>query len=186
MKKIGILIAVTTLLLSGLPLQAQEPRPAPLAPLPEAVHYGWADVLRVDPVYDDAGPQPAAQQPHEECYEEQVVPPPPDGNRAGSTILGAIIGGVVGHEFGKGNGKTATTVVGAAAGAAVGNGVAESGEATQVRTERHCRIVDNPAGPRHIVAYDVEYRYRGELYTSRMNYDPGDRIRVRISVTPAE
>ena len=34
--------------------------------------------------------------------------------------------------------------------------------------------------------YDIEYRYRGELYTSRMNYDPGDRIRVRISVTPAE
>ena len=35
-----------------------------------------------------------------------------------------------------------------------------------------------------MAAYDVEYRYRGELYNARMNYDPGDRIRVRISVTP--
>jgi uncharacterized protein YcfJ len=182
MRKIGVLIAVITLSFFGLLAQAQEPHPAPVAALPEAVHYGWADVLRVDPIYDEAGPVPPAQ-PHEECYEEQVEQPAAD-NRAGGTVLGAIIGGVIGHAFGKGNGRTATTVVGAAAGAAVGNSAAQA--AAPVRTERHCRIVDNPAGPRHIVAYDVEYRYRGELYTSRMNYDPGDRIRVRISVTPAE
>ena len=184
MKKIGVLTAAITLLFCGLIAQAQEPRPTPVAPLPEAIHYGWADVLRVDPIYDEAGPTPTAR-PREECYEEQVDQPLPD-NRGGSTVLGAIIGGVIGHTFGKGNGRTATTVAGAAAGAAVGNSVAESGEREPARTERHCRIVDNPAGPRHIVAYDVEYRYRGERYTSRMNYDPGDRIRVRVSVTPAE
>lgn len=185
MKKIGVLIAVTTLLFCGLFAQAQEPHPAPAAATPEMVHYGWADVLRVDPVYDDAGSVPAAAQPREECYEEEIEQAPVADNRAGSTVLGAIIGGLVGHTIGKGNGRTATTVVGAAAGAAVGNGVAAPA-AAPIRSERHCRVVDGATGPRQIVAYEVEYRYRGELYTARMSYDPGDRIRVRISVTPAE
>lgn len=177
-----------TLLLGCAFAQAQETRPAPPGPPPEAVHYGWADVLRVDPVYDDsAGPVPASQ-PHEECYEEQVLPPPQPDNRAGGTLLGAIIGGVIGHQFGKGSGRVATTAAGAVAGGAIGNNVAASNANAndQSTTERHCRIVDNPSSSHRIIAYDVEYRYRGELYNSRMNYDPGDRVRVRITVTPAE
>jgi uncharacterized protein YcfJ len=185
MKKTGILIAVITMLFACLLAQAQDPRPVPPGPLPEAVHYGWADVLRVDPIYDQVGADPAVQ-PREECYEEQVEQPAPPDNRAGGTILGAIVGGLFGHSFGHGNGRAASTAVGVVAGATVGNAVAAQQPGDPPRTERHCRIVDNPAGPRHIVAYDVEYRYRGELYTSRMNYDPGDRIRVRVSVTPAD
>ena len=38
---------------------------------------------------------------------------------------------------------------------------------------------------RQLIGYDVEYRYRGEVYMSRLDYDPGERLRVRISVTPA-
>lgn len=187
MKKLGILIAAL-LLPPCLPALAQDTRPTP-PQQPESVHYGWADVLRVDPVYDDAGPPPSAP-PREECYEEQSeTAPAPADNRAGGTVLGAIVGGVIGHSFGKGSGRAATTAAGAVAGAAIGNGVAESQQQEARRgytTERHCRIVDSPGGARHIVAYDIEYRYRGELYTSRMNYDPGDRLRVRITVMPAE
>ena len=186
MRTIGVLTAAALLLFGSL-TQAQEPRPVPIAPSQEAVHYGWADVLRVDPIYDDAGPVPAsASAPHEECYEEQIEQPaaPPD-NRAGNTVLGAIIGGVIGHQFGKGSGRAATTVAGAAAGAAIGSS-ASQGTDRGYATERHCRMVDSNSGSRHVIGYDVEYRYRGERYTSRMNYDPGERIRVRISVTPAE
>jgi uncharacterized protein YcfJ len=39
---------------------------------------------------------------------------------------------------------------------------------------------------RRIAGYDVEYRYRGEVYVSRLNYDPGERLRVRVSVSPAD
>jgi len=39
---------------------------------------------------------------------------------------------------------------------------------------------------RRIMGYDVEYRYRGEVYLSRLNYDPGERLRVRVSVSPAD
>jgi uncharacterized protein YcfJ len=39
---------------------------------------------------------------------------------------------------------------------------------------------------RSIVAYDVEYTYKGDTYMSRLRRDPGSRVRVRVSVTPIE
>ena len=33
-------------------------------------------------------------------------------------------------------------------------------------------------------AYDVTYEYNGRQYTRRMDYHPGDRIRVRVDVSP--
>ena len=190
MRKAGVLIAVITLLIccaSYAP--AQETRPAPSAAPPESIHYGWADVLRVDPIYDNAEQAPV-EPPHEECYEQQTEqPPPPPDNRAGATVLGAIVGGVIGHSIGRGHGRSTATAAGVVAGAAIGNSVAaqaDQSEAEPPEIERHCRIVESPPPPRHVIAYDVEYRYRGELYMSRMKFDPGDRVRVRVIVTPAE
>jgi uncharacterized protein YcfJ len=37
---------------------------------------------------------------------------------------------------------------------------------------------------RRIVAYDVEYTYKGDTYMSRLRQDPGNRLRVRVSVVP--
>jgi len=34
------------------------------------------------------------------------------------------------------------------------------------------------------VAWDVDYILRGVKYRSRLPYDPGERVRVRVSVTP--
>ena len=33
-------------------------------------------------------------------------------------------------------------------------------------------------------AYDVTYEYNGRRYTRRMDYHPGDRVRVRVDVSP--
>ena len=52
-------------------------------------------------------------------------------------------------------------------------------------TQQRCQVVDGGYQDRRIVGFDVEYRYRGEVYMSRLDYDPGDRLRVRVSVTPA-
>jgi hypothetical protein len=32
----------------------------------------------------------------------------------------------------------------------------------------------------------VEYVHQGKTYMSRLPYDPGDRLRVRVSVTPVD
>jgi hypothetical protein len=37
---------------------------------------------------------------------------------------------------------------------------------------------------RRPIAYDVDYVYRGTKYRSRLPYDPGNRMRVRVSVVP--
>jgi uncharacterized protein YcfJ len=39
---------------------------------------------------------------------------------------------------------------------------------------------------RRIVAYDVEYSYKGDTYMSRLKQDPGSRLRVRVSVVPVD
>jgi uncharacterized protein YcfJ len=142
-------------------------------------HFGWADVLRVDPSYGVT----RTEVPQQQCYDQPVVRRE-GGNSAAGTVLGAVIGGVLGHTVGKGDGRTAATVVGAVAGGAVGNNVSGSREYNS--TETRCQNVSTVSEQRRIVGYDVEYRYRGEVYVSRLNYDPGERLRVRVSVEPAD
>jgi uncharacterized protein YcfJ len=186
MKIFGILIAGMLFLAQAL---AQDRPAAAPAFNQEATHYGWADVLRVDPVYETGALAVAA---YGDCYEEQVIEPASaevdSGKRTGATVLGAIFGGIIGSRFGKGDGRKATTAAGVIAGGVVGNNLAsgQPGNAPKYTTRRRCPGDDAAGGPRRVVAYDVEYRYRGEIYTSRMASDPGDRMRVRVSVTPAE
>lgn len=47
-----------------------------------------------------------------------------------------------------------------------------------------CRMVPVEREFRRPIGYDVDYVHRGVTYRSRMPYDPGSRVRVRISVTP--
>ena len=180
-------ILIAALLLCAGPLSAQTPAAAPAGD--ESAHYGWAAVLRVDPVYDEPAADTAAA-PQQECWEEQV-PVGADGGssndngkRTVATMIGAVVGGLLGNQVGKGDGRRAATVAGAVAGGVVGSQV--GADRPQYTTQRHCRPSGGAAGPRHVVAYDVEYRYRGEVFSSRLAYDPGDRVRVRVSVTPAE
>jgi uncharacterized protein YcfJ len=182
---------IAALLLCVGQLSAQTPSAPP--PSDESAHYGWAAVLRVDPVYDEATTDATATAtPQQECWDEQV-PVGTDaganndhGKRTVATMIGAVVGGLLGNQVGKGDGRRAATVAGAVAGGVVGNQVGS--DRPQYTTQHRCRPVANGAGagPRHVVAYDVEYRYRGEVFSSRLAYDPGDRVRVKVSVTPAE
>jgi uncharacterized protein YcfJ len=92
--------------------------------------YGWADVLRADPVPGVT----RTEVPRQECYEQPVVRHE-GGNSAVGTVLGAVIGGVLGNTVGKGDGRKAATVVGAVAGGVVGNQVGKrsGGETTAWR-----------------------------------------------------
>src|SRR5690348_7517621 len=158
--------------------------PPPPAPPPGSqaanVRYGWAEVLRVDPVYAPV-PDPPPQQ---QCYPETVTRQ--DDNHTGGTVLGAIVGGVLGNTVGKGDGRKAATVAGAVAGGAIGNRVSAAHDRTYTTQQTVCHPVGNYAPQQQIVAYDVEYRFRGDVYMSRVPYDPGERLRVRMTVAPAD
>ncbi|HET6545532.1 MAG TPA: glycine zipper 2TM domain-containing protein [Rhodanobacteraceae bacterium] len=146
------------------------------------VKYSWADVLRVDPVYDTV----QTRTPHQECEDAMVERRDDHGNNVGGTVLGAVIGGVLGNQVGKGDGRKAATVAGAVVGGAIGHGAASSDDDYYTGNERRCRIVESVTEERRVTGYDVQYRYRGDVYGSRLDYDPGERIRVRVSVSPVE
>jgi uncharacterized protein YcfJ len=47
-----------------------------------------------------------------------------------------------------------------------------------------CNRVTEQRPSEHIVGYRVTYRYGAETRTTRMSYDPGERIPVNVSLSP--
>lgn len=152
----------------------------------ESVNYGYADVLRVDPIYETV----RFREPREECYDEPVsVRERGGGDPTGGTVIGAIIGGVVGNQVGGGDGRRAATAAGAIIGGSIGRNVDKTNggpDRVYEGSERRCRVVEVEREDRRIASYDVEYRYKGDVFVSRLDYDPGNKLRVRVSVAPAD
>lgn len=168
--------ALVLTLLTSVPVFAQSGQ----RPLERDAHvtYGHAQVMRVDPVYrlvndGRSGPRCDRRRPRSD-----------GGDPRGGAVLGAIIGGAIGHQAGKGDGRKAATIAGAVAGGAIGYQVDKNNGSDPQR-----RVDCSAAGyyeTREIVGFDVEYQYKGERYVSRLSYDPGNRLRVRVSVTPED
>ncbi|HEX5755410.1 MAG TPA: glycine zipper 2TM domain-containing protein [Arenimonas sp.] len=144
-------------------------------PVPENVSYGWAQVLRVEPIYELV----RTRTPEERCdgYVQE------ERSGTAGTVIGAIVGAAIGNQVGKGDGRKAATVAGAVAGGAIGRNI-DKNKPGAVRPG--CQIVEVEREQRQLTAFDVEYQYKGEKYMSRLPYDPGNRLRVRVSVTPED
>lgn len=169
--------AATCFLLPLAPALAQSGEPVdPFAA--EHVNFAYAQVLRVQAVYADIEVPRAVEYCDDYDRVERTGP-----RSAGGTVLGALIGGAIGNQIGSGSGRRAATVAGAVAGGAIGHA---AGSETRVRSENRCHLVEEFVVETQVTGYDVEYRYRGEVYVSRLDYDPGDRLRIRVSVAPAE
>lgn len=156
----------------GLAAGAQEPdsrkgeQPeAPVRVVPaENVRFDYAQVLRVEPVYQtlratrteercDPEPAPQAGQARQEAREEGLW----------SRMVESV-----------------RSVFG-------GSGAAEPEPAPPSpppQTRQNCRIVQVDREFQRPIAYDVDYVYKGTKYRSRLAEDPGNRLRVRVSVTP--
>ena len=137
---------VVACLLAALPASAQQVRVLPV----ENVRVGYAQVLRVEPVYQtlrataveqDCGPAPAAKA-------------KPEGtlSRMAQAVKGAIT---------------------------------RDGDKA-IDTEADCRSTTVQRTYRTPIAYDVDYIYKGMKFRSRLASDPGNMLRVRVSVTPHE
>ena len=149
--------------------------------------YDYAPVRRVEPIVR----QVRVETPRRECWDEtQYVASRPhisDPKVGGPTLLGGVIGGVIGHQFGSGSGRDAATVAGAVIGAHVGyDSAARRTSTTEERTVQRCAVRYEDDYEERIEGYRVTYEYNGREYSTRMPYDPGERIRVRVAVAPAE
>ena len=49
---------------------------------------------------------------------------------------------------------------------------------------QNCRMEPVVKEHRRTIAYDVDYMYRGSKFRTRMDRDPGNRLRIRVSIAP--
>ena len=119
-----------------------------------------------------------------------------NGGRTAATVVGGIVGAVLGSKIGSGSGSVAAAGVGTLLGSMAGREIYDQ---NQRQTRRGTVVVCDPepvgddgdgrdgrydgSGINPSAGYDVTYEYNGRQYTRRMDYNPGDRIRVRVDVS---
>ena len=117
--------------------------------------------------------------------------------RTVATVVGGVVGAVLGSQVGGGSARYATSAIGSMVGGQVGGSIYDQTQRQRQQGQvTVCDPVPTSGGYNSNAgygnarygnaqdAYDVTYEYNGRRYTSRMNYDPGQRVRIRVDVTP--
>jgi len=150
------------------------------------VFYDTAEVIEAEPITRTV----RVSEPARECWEEEVRRPVRHvhGGDPGKVVMGGVIGGVIGHQIGKGSGNRAATLAGTLIGASMGHRAAMRDarveEYDEVDVVTRCRVDHSYRTEERVDGYRVTYRYRSETFTTRMPYDPGTQLRVRVKVAP--
>lgn len=156
--------------------------------------YDYAKVVSVDPIVRHV----RVETPRRECWtdtqydERRPYASDARQNTAGRMILGGIIGAAIGNQIGSGDGRRAATVAGAIIGSAIGHDAGARYEGRYASREYDARPVERcdvryeSSYEDRIDGYNVVYVYGGQRHATRLPYDPGDRIRVRVNVSPAD
>jgi hypothetical protein len=113
--------------------------------------------------------------------------------RTMATVIGGVLGAAIGSQVGGGSARYATSAIGSMVGGIAGRQVYENAQRQRQPRNASVTVCDPvPADGRYygtgnntgVSAYDVTYEYGGRSYTTRTNYNPGSRIRVRVDVRP--
>lgn len=153
--------------------------------------YIYADVVDVDPIIRYV----TVSRPERVCeqveYRDDRYDRRSRHQSAGGTIAGGLIGGVIGRQIGGGKGRDAATIAGVLIGSAIGhdnehkNRDRDDHRDYEVRTREQCQTRYQRHEEERIDGYTVTYRFQGETYTTRTEYQPGDKIRLAVSARPA-
>ena len=131
----------------------------------------FARVIDSRPVYDTASAKTECINTRTGSYEEVREE---NKHRIGKgAAIGAVAGGVLGHQVDSGGG----TAVGAVLGGLLGHyveGRRDSNDQPDLDMGRCRTLADNG----NLQGYEVRYEYRGQEYVTRMNSEPGRRLRV--------
>lgn len=154
--------------------------------------YDYAKVVDVQPLTTRV----RVSTPQRECWDEKrtepggYAPGPHGPQVAGSTLLGAAIGAVIGHNLGHGHHRDETAIAGAIVGGALGHqqGMNRYGQRLPANeyTVQRCETRYHDEYQERIDGYRVTYLYHGRRQVTELPYRPGERIRVRVDVSPAE
>ena len=148
--------------------------------------FEYAQVIESQPIYQVV----KVSTPEQQCWEEELaVDRVSERNRSYtpllvSTLIGGAIGNAVGHN--KSN-QQVGAVLGAMLGHSIGRDIIRQSDRPDVReyqTVQRCDTVYQQHEEERLVGYDVTYLFNGEEFSIRTESDPGDRIRLRVSVQP--
>lgn len=148
--------------------------------------YEYAQVLNSTPIYRIV----EISEPREQCWEEERVVERYSrrGNSDTPVIVSTILGGAIGNAVG--NNKSSQrvgAVLGAVLGRSIGRDIVRSRNSQSpqiVETVERCETVYEQVQEERLIGYQVTYLYEGEERSVRADSDPGEQIRVRISVEP--
>ena len=148
--------------------------------------YEYAEVLNSVPIYRVF----EVSEPRQQCWEEERVVDrgTRKGNSSTPVIVSTILGGAIGNAVG--NNKSSQRV-GAVLGAVLGHSIGrdivrgQDGQSPKVvETIELCETVYEEVQEERLIGYQVTYLYQGKERSVRANSDPGEQIRVRVSVEP--
>ena len=151
--------------------------------------YEYGDVIEARPIYQIV----EISEPIEQCWEEEIAIdryPPRRGSRT-PVVVSTIIGGAIGNAVGNGkSNKRVGAVVGALLGNSIGRDIVRernrnSYSVREFETVQRCETAYEQFEEERLVGYRVTYLYNGEEYSVRTDNDPGERIRLRVSIEPA-
>ena len=148
-----------------------------------------ARVRTVNPQYENVSV------PRNECTNQWVTEPQPvaSSRNYGGLAIGGIAGAVLGNQVGRGRGRDTATALGAVVGALAGEHLAnqnswgggyQQASPQQQRQVQSCRTVNDVQS--RLTGYQVEYEYRGQVYSTVTRENPGRALAVRVSVEPVE
>lgn len=146
--------------------------------------YDYAQVLSAQPIYQTV----EISDPHEECWDEEVRRRHSSQDSRTPALLGTIIGGAIGNSVGHGkSNRRIGTVVGAVLGHSIARDIVavnKRDDGVYYETVRHCETVYEYREEQRLVGYDVRYLYNDEEFSTRMDTDPGEELKVRVKVQP--
>lgn len=101
-------------------------------------------------------------------------------------FFGSVVGAAIGHALGHNSKhRTGATI----AGAIIGSNIAGDNHRTarsNERLENQCFMQPVTWEEEQVIGYDVVYRYNGRKYETRLPYEPGKRLKIRIQVLPVD
>ena len=151
--------------------------------------YDTARVRTVNPQYENVSV------PRNECTSQWVTEQQPvaASRNYGGLAIGGVAGALLGNQVGGGRGREAATAVGAVVGALAGEHFANQNNwgggyqqvsQPQQRQVQNCRTVNDVQS--RLTGYQVEYEYRGQVYSTVTRENPGRTLPIRVSFAPLE
>ena len=180
MNKPKLLSAIVLMVLSSTAFAAQQ-HEVVLEPPQTVEKVVYAKVIRVSPVFHYV----TNTRPVKECWDEPVSRQRYHrGNSGSSTLAGGLLGGIIGHQIGRGHNRPISTAVGTIIGAQIGHDSASPGSYSTRETYRSvCQVTERDDGYEVVQdGYQVSYLYQGKKYDTHLPYDPGARIKLKVSV----